>query len=280
MFGLGQDILSNVIATIIFLILGWLLSILIRLPFVYSKRKRLLQFFGSTKENPNLTAYLSTVFVQSGGSFDFRGVSRTFSGPAIPSAELSTIKPVAMLFTDPLLDGLPIAIRKWLSSKVHWSFQAISPEFKASPKNRNQVDQSNIIAVGSQYYNSIADLFTETCNPILIMVQDGSRMVIRVNQGSREGEIFEQRSGQPDDLAIVEKIQDRTNNRMVFFAAGLGVIGTIGAVNYIVRNWENLAEEFNTNAFAICLRFQDILSDPYAYKKPIELSRFKISKLP
>lgn len=277
MFGLGQDILSNIIAAIILGILGWFLSILLRLPFVYRKRRLLFQFFGITKENPNLTVYLSTVFVQNGGSVDFRGVPRTFTGPAIPSAELSTIEPLSRLFNDPLLDGLPKPLREWLSEKVHWSFQSISPVFTSSPQDRNHVAHTNIFTVGSQYYNSAADIFTETCNPILKMVQVGQRTIVRVSRGAREGDTFEQRPQQSDDLAIVEKIFDEANNRFVFFAAGLGVIGTIGAVHFTAKNWSKLMDDFDTKPFAICLRFQDVLNDPHAYKKPVELSRFQIA---
>jgi len=126
-----------------------------------------------------------------------------------------------------------------------------------------------------QFYNSIADHFLETYDPILRMVQIGQRMVIRVNKGQRSGDVFEQRQGQADDLAIVEKLYDEPNNRAVFFAAGLGVVGTIGAVNYIVNNWSKLEKDFKATPFAICLRFQNVLNDPHAYKKPIELSWFR-----
>ena len=274
MFGLGQDVLSNIIASVVIAVSGWILSILLRLPFVYRKRRRLFLFFNISKGNPNLTTYLSTVYVQTGGSVDFRGIARTFSEPAIPSAELSAIEPIAKLFNDLHLDSLPIAIRNWLGNKVHWSFQDIRPVFTASPQDRNQIAQGNIFTVGSQYYNSIADLFSETGNPILKMVQVGQGMVIRVNKGQRTGDIFEQRQEQ-EDLAIVEKLYDEANNRVIFFAGGLGVIGTIGAVNYIVDNWAKLETDFNTAPFAVCLRFQNTLRDPHAYKKPIELSWFR-----
>ena len=170
---------------------------------------------------------------------------------------------------------MPTAIRTWLGDKVHWSFHKIKLVFTASPQDRNQLAEGNIITVGSQYYNSIADHFAETNTPILKMVQVGQRMVIRVNKGQRTGDIFEQRQGQADDLAIVEKLYDEANKRVVFFAAGLGVVGTIGAVHYIVNNWSKLEIDCKTEPFAVCLRFQDVRNDPHAYKKPIELSSFR-----
>lgn len=275
MIGLGQDVLSNIIATITIAVLGWILSIILRIPFIIFKRRRLFAFFNISKEQPKLTTYLSTVFVQNGGSMDFRGIARTFAGAAIPAAELSTIEPISKLFNNANLDSLPTSIRTWLGDKVHWSFHNTKPVFTASPQNRNQIAEGNIITVGSQYYNSIADYFEETYTPALKMVQVGQRMVIRVNKGQRTGDIFEQRRGQADDIAIVEKLFDDANNRVIFFAAGLGVIGTLGAVHYIVNNWSNLEKDFKAGPFAVCLRFQNVLNDPHAYKKPIELSWFK-----
>ncbi|MCI0549640.1 MAG: hypothetical protein L0287_01660 [Anaerolineae bacterium] len=272
MFGLGQDVLSNIIATIFIAVSGWILSVILRIPFIYHKRRKLFSFFNISKENPTLTAYLSTVFVQSGGSVDFRGVARTFRGAATPSAELSTIEPIVKLFDDANLDSLPSTIRDWLGNKVHWSFHKVKPVFITSPQDKNQVAQGNIFTVGSQYYNSIADFFSETNEPIL-KIESG--VIIRVNKGQRIGDVFEQRKGQSDDLAVVEKLYDKANNRVVFFAAGLGVVGTLGAVNYVINNWSKLEKEYKTEPFAVCLRFQNVLHDPHAYKKPIELSWFR-----
>jgi hypothetical protein len=271
---LGSDVLANILAVIIIGVAGWLLSIILRLPFIYRRRRKLFEFFGVTKDRPQILVYLSTVFVILGGSIDFRGTPRTFAGPAVPAAELSTIEPVSRLFNDPSLDSLPSAFRKWLGDKVHWSFRPITPVFSSSPDNRNQVAQGNIITVGSQYYNSAGDLYTETCNPILKVIPNGQGMIIQVKKGPRTGDIFQPRQGYADDLAIVERLRDNPTRSNVFIAAGLGVIGTMGAVHFIVNNWAKLANDFGIEPFAICLRFQDVDKDPNAVMKPVELSRF------
>jgi len=49
----------------------------------------------------------------------------------------------------------------------------------------------------------------------------------------------------------------------------------MGAVHFIVERWEKLREDFGTKPFAICLRFQDVGSDPNVLMKPVELSRFQ-----
>jgi len=275
MLGLGSNILTNVLAMIAVGLAGWFLTTTLRLPFVYRRRRNLFKFFGMSGSDARLTAYLSTVFVQPGGSLDFRGTARTFAGPAIPFAELSTVEPIAKLFSDPLLEGLPAPIRAWLGNKVHWSFGSITPDFRASPQDRNAVACGNLLTVGSQYYNSAGDLYTETLGTILKMEQVPQGMRIRVQGGPRAGDSFQPRPGQPDDLAIVEKLYDQATKSTVLVAAGLGVVGTMGAVYFIVERWQELFEEFGTGRFAICLRFQNVVDDPSAFKKPIELSRFE-----
>ena len=231
---LSSNILAEIIAAVLLALLLWLLSIPLRMPFVYRKRRQLLEFFGLTKNSPNLTVYLSTVFVRSGGSVDFQGVARTFAGPAIPSAELSIVEPLSRIFSNPFLDGLPVSFRNWLAHRVHWSFKSITPTFKASPQDKTMVEKGNLFTVGSRYYNSAADLYTDTINPILSMVQINQKMMIKVVEGPQSGEVFKQRQGKVDDLAIVEKLHDSETYTTVFFAAGLSVVGTLGAVNFIV----------------------------------------------
>ena len=153
MLELGSNVLANIIAAVIIAILGWIFSIFIRLPFIYRKRKRLFQFFGITKDNSDLIIYLSTVYVQSGGSVDFRGTPRTFHGPAVPASELQVIEPIVRLFSDPFLDSLPKKIRQWLDN-IYLPFQNISPIVIASPQDRRQIRKGNIFTIGSQYYNS------------------------------------------------------------------------------------------------------------------------------
>lgn len=272
---LGSNVLAEIIATVLLALLLWLLSIPLRLPLVYRKRRQLFEFFGLTKDTPNLLVYLSTVYVRSGGSVDFQGVPRTFSGPAIPSAELSIVEPLSKLFSNPFLDGLPMSFRNWLASRVHWSFKSITPTFKASPQDRTMVEKGNVFTVGSRYYNSAADLYADTINPILSMVQINRKMKIKVQQGPQLGDVFEQRQGQVDDLAIVEKLYDSDTNTTIFFAAGLGVVGTLGAVNFIIDKWTNLQEDFGSSPFGICLRFENVRKDPNAYKRAIELFRQK-----
>lgn len=265
---------ANILAALLLLIGGWLLSFPFRLPFVYRKRKKLLDFFGIKKDKQSLIVYLSTVYVLPGGSVDFRGLQRTFSGPAIPAAELGTINVIGEIFHDTFLDSLSPNLRERLSRSWHWSFSEITPVASASPFEQKNIEKSNIIVVGSQYYNSVGDLYTETGSPMLKFEQQGEDMIICVTQGPRKGDVFQVRPNQLDDIAIVERLQDRINGTTIFFTAGRGVIGTLGATQYLADNWVELHRTFGTQDFAIVLRFQDIGKDPDTVRKPVELARF------
>jgi hypothetical protein len=273
MLDLGSNLLVNVLAGLILVVLGWVIRAPLRLPFVYRKRDRLLGFFGVTKENLSQTIYLSTVFVTQGGSADFQGDRRTFSGPAVPDYELKAIQPLVQLFDDPFLDGLPVPLRNWLSNTVHWSFRQLSPEILASPRDRNQVRHGgSLITVGSQYYNSAGDLYTETLEPYLRMMVYSSLAIIQVQRGPREGDVIRQDfNATPQDFAILEKLHDHATDTTVFIAAGLGTLGTTGAVYYLARNWHELRQRFGDSPFALCLRFDDIVADPHAHLKPTEV---------
>lgn len=275
MQGLGSNIIEQIFAAILIAMAGWLLSLVLRLPFVYRQRRELLAFFGLTRDNPTFLVYLSTLFVTPGGSADFRGNRRSFQGPAIAAIELSTVQPVSQLFISPFLLGLPASIRRWLGNSVHWTFRQVLPEFSPSPADRNQVEPTNMLTVGSQYYNAAGDLYADTGDPFLKMEQVGTGMLIRVRKGPRNGDAFQQRPNHADDLAIVERLFDEAHKTSIFIAAGIGVVGTLGGVHYLADNWQQLHKDFGTEPFAVCLRFQDVSIDPNAYKKPVELSRFQ-----
>ena len=276
MSDIGLNVLANILAALVVAILGWVASIVLRLPSVYRQRRDLFEFLGISQDEHRFLVYLSTLFVAPSGSADFRGVRRSFKGPAIPAVELAVVQPVTQLFVSPFLQSLPASIRRWLGNKVHWTFQEILPEFSPSPPNRNEIEPTNMLTVGSRYYNAAGDLYAETGDPFLKMEQVSTAMVISVRKGPREGDVFQQRPNCNDDLAIVEKLFDEAHGTTVFIAAGLGVVGTLGAVQYLIDRWAQLHDEFDTEPFAVCLRFQDVATDPSAYKKPVELARFPL----
>lgn len=272
---LGSNVLGNVIATLIVAVVVCFLSIGLSLPFVFWRRRRVFNFLGVSKGRPRFSVYFSTVFVQPGGSCDFRGTSRVFAGPALPVAELRVIQPVFDLFRNRTLDGISPCIRKWLGFRAHWSFSLITPQFSSSPQNPADVEfGGGLLTIGSQFYNSAADYFIRICDPFLILDNIGSNGRICVARGPRKGDVFQPRNGLQDDLAIVEKMYDPASQTTIFFAGGLGVVGTMGAVTYLTNNLDQLAKSYGKRRFALALRFQNVFTDPKAFTRSVELSRF------
>lgn len=269
------DIVGEIAAGLAVAAILGLVAIVLGLPYIRRRRRGLLRFFGLTKDNQRFLVYFSTLFVRTNGAADFRGRRRSFQGPAVPATELTTAQPISQLFANPLLLSLPASVRSWLGEKVHWTFRQIMPEFSFSPPSTNRVEPTNMITIGSRYYNSAGDLYAETGDPFLKMEQVGQGMVIRVRKGQRRGTEFTQRPGHRDDLAIVEKLHDGAHKTSVFIAAGLGEVGTLGAVHYLVNNWKQLHKDFGSEPFAICLRFENIGDDPFAFEKPVEEARLQ-----
>lgn len=275
MDNLWSNIFANIVSTIIIALLAWVLPLLFLIPPIYLRRLRLFRFFGITKQRNKIKVYFSSVYVLPGGSADFNGITRSFSGPATPSGELSIMQSVSDLFKEPLLDGLPKPIKEWLGKRI-WLLSNISPTFGGSPATRSKIENSNIITIGSQYYNTVTDYYTETCSPILKMIiNQNNQAIIRVTRGKRQNDIFTPRPQLDDDLGIIEKTTDKASGNTIFITAGLGVFGTISSVHFLCNNWNKLYKEFGAKTFAICIRIQNITTDPNAVKKPVELSRFQ-----
>jgi len=237
------------------------------------RRRRILKFFGLHNDSRRISVYLSTVFVKYGGSTDFKGQTRAFTGPAVPAYELALIEPIATIFTSSIIDSLPKTFTNWLSNNVHWSLGDITPLIYGSPYEKGEVNRGSIISIGSQYYNSAGDLYTDTCETKLKMNEVNSEIFIEVVRGRRKGDIFKPRTGHKDDLAIVEKVCVPEIKSTIFFASGLGIVGTTGAVLYLAENWSELYKEFGSKSFAICLRFQDIYEDTNAVARPEVIAR-------
>lgn len=274
--GFGSSITANIVSAIIIAVWGWLLSIGLRLPFVFCRRRRLFRFLGLKRDYPRFTVYFSTVFVQAGGACDFRGASRDFNGPALPLYELGVIQPVSSLFRSPVLDGLSQRLRRWLGVRAHWSFAHVLPDFTPSSLRTGDVVRGGgVLTVGSQFYNLAAHHFVQACNPMVGLEDIGRVGRIRVLRGPRQGDVFAPRDGQRDDLAVLEKMYDAATQTTIFFAGGLGVVGTLGAVTYLVNNLQVLARTYGKASFAIVLRFQNVGLDQDCHLKPVELSRFQ-----
>ena len=271
----SSSVLANIATAILLVVFGAFSAIVLRLPFIYGRRRRLLRFFGLTEENPELTVYLSTLFIKSGGAANFKGEAWGFRGAAIPLYEYQLIAPLMSLFDDPLLGSFSTRSRNWLSAKVSWIFSEIRPTFVESPRDKSQLTSTCSLAIGSRYYNSAADFYTAKSNVVLTVDYGEGSARIAALKGERAGESFQSRPEKKDELALVERTLDESSGQTVFHTAGITRWGTTGALLYLTENWEQLFADFGCGDFALCLRFQDVSDDPRALEKPIELARIK-----
>jgi len=74
-------------------------------------------------------------------------------------------------------------------------------------------------------------------------------------KGKDKGEVIRPASNQ-HDIAILERLIDHTrNNTTIIIGAGLGVIGTMGAIQYLIDHWQELDKTYRNREFALVLQF-------------------------
>lgn len=251
------DILLEVAPYIIGLVIGLVGVIIVRL----SKQRKLMRLLGIDKNIRRVNIYLSSLFVRSGHGLDFRGVPRTYEGITVPNEEFSagTAIPGALNF-DPF-ENIPPIIRKQIQEK--WPFfKPISFSVNASPFQVADIDFSSksIITLGSHGYNIVSDYCNTHGLSKLHITQNGT--VIEIVKGKHKGEIIRPVSRR-HDIAILEKVTDGSrDDATILIAAGLGVIGTMGATNYFLNHWQELHKAYDEREFALVLQFGPVGSAP------------------
>jgi hypothetical protein len=86
--------------------------------------------------------------------------------------------------------------------------------------------------------------------------------VIEVVKGTNKDEIIRPASDR-HDIAILEKLTDRDrSNCSIIIAAGLGLLGTMGAVQYLIDHWPDLQRSYGDSDFALALQFGPVDKSP------------------
>ena len=259
-----KEIVAEIAAVVVLWILSMLGAVIVLIVYTFSTRRKLFRFFGLRKDKQKLVVYLSTLLIEPGGSKDFRRIPRSYFGAATPNYELTVISTLTALFYHPSLRNLPQFLLSWLARR-HWAFGIITPTFAASPLEQNW-DFENFILVGSSGYNSVTDYYEQRGKTYLRIIDNGK--AIQISRGEYKGEEIRPPNLKDFDLAILEKTFDNDHDTTVFIAAGLGINGTRGAIEYLVENWELLLKKYKEKEFALCIRFPSILADPYGFSKP------------
>jgi len=253
--------IGDIVLTIAPYLIGVLVAFVGLVVFGLSKQRKLMRFLGVDKTARRIIVYLSSLLVPRGCAIGFDGLPRSYQGITIPIEELSVSAPLSKALKIDPFENIPPIIRKPLQEKSA-VFRALAVDVNASPMKESDIDFStrSIITVGSQGYNVVTYYCVTRNLSQLQIVQNGS--AIQIMKGKHQGETIRPASPQ-HDIAILERIVERTQSgTTIIVAAGLGVIGTMGAVQYVIDHWHELDKTYGENEFALVLQFGPVGTQP------------------
>jgi hypothetical protein len=251
------DILSGFLANLSFalflILLGWLV-------YYATKRRRLLKFF-NIKSSKRLVIYLSNLRIITGGSLGIDNKQRSYNGFAVVYNEqlFATKFKERFNYLIPALSESPSFLRKIVFADINVS---IIP----SPIQESEIEaNSSIISFGSPGYNLVSKVIEKNSKSVARFTNDNNGIQIQnLPNLNNPFNGFIQR--------IVQNTSD--NNRNLFYVAGLSERGTIGAANYLLRNWEKISKRYkNDDSFIIVVNFPTDNVENYSivFEKKIEL---------
>lgn len=233
-----NNILIGVIANFIFfaltLLIGWSI-------YLVARRRRLLKFFGCTKIK-KIVIYLSNIHVAPGGSIGPDNLPRRYSGTTVTFGETFQASLFQSLFNYliPSLANQPGILKYLLVSDVQIN---IFP----SPLNIDDIDKnSTIITFGSPGYNIVSSWAEQNLNLPIKFTNDNSEINV---EGLAPITNVRQ--------SFLQKYYDDQNKRLVFYAAGLSELGTIGSVYYLITHWRELSIKYKQNNLSIVLNINE-----------------------
>jgi hypothetical protein len=232
-------------------------SLLVYTIFVLINRQQKLRFFGICRRSPRLTVYLSRLVVESATGVEEKThgyrVTQGYRGPAVQKLEFDGAIMVRDLLKSGRVPVLPDSIREWLG-RLFLPVASMEPTIEVSPPEIHEVDalRQNVISLGSQVYNSLFCKHNEQSKHFRFEKHDGVRRVV-VTIG--EDKLILSREQPKRDIGIIERVNDPSVPRTVFYCAGLGAGATMGSVRYLVDHWKELYEENGLDEFALYLVF-------------------------
>jgi hypothetical protein len=232
--GYFQNMASNYIALAIAIILGSLI-------YWFSRRRRLLRFFGCSRGR-RIRLYLSNLDIVRGGAKDPSGLMRSYQGPSTPGYELPFIPAIFRLFLAPV-PGFSDQPGWWGSLAL----RDVEIDASPSPGSVQDIDDSaTLITVGSMAYNIVSGEIERNFEPSIRVDPDG-----RVT--SPDGVQHEGR-----EYAVLAKCRHPSRMQWAFYVAGPTRGGTTSAFLYLVQNWSSLRREFGDNSpFSVTIRVID-----------------------
>jgi len=228
------DILSNVIANLIF----WLSGGLLVASLVGRKRRRLREFFGLVKNN-RLFVYMSS-----------RPVYKPFEERGVQIEEFQLIPLISSLFLLNKNRLIPEAFSGLVDT--FWLIQNPKVEFLPSPRDSDEIQFANTICVGGPAYNVATLYYSKTNSPYSVLLYENDKWRIEIQKGTKAGKTIFADEGQ--DIAILNKCFDVENETTIFIVGGAGINGTRAAAEYLIKNWQSLQKIYGEKEFCICLK--------------------------
>lgn len=236
---MSENIFAGFLANLsfaLFLIgVGWVI-------YLTTERRRLLNFF-NISETKRLTIYLSNLRVIPGGTIGIDNINRTYYGHAVVYNEqiYATRLKERFNYLVPSLSETP----SFLSKIV---FADISVSIIPSPLVESEIGaNSSIISFGSPGYNKASTLIEN--NPLSAVKFINDNCAIKVQNVPNMND--------PSNGIIQRLVINTTEcKRSLFYVAGLSERGTIGAANYLLKNWKTLNKRYKKNeSFIVVIKF-------------------------
>lgn len=246
--------IGDIVLTIAPYVVGFLFAFISFIIFRFSKQRKLYNFLKPDKEKKQTLVYLSSLLIPRGGAVGFDGRPRSYQGITIPTEELSISSRLVNALAIDVFEYIPPIVRKKLQEKFAF-FRPLAINVTASPMQEQEIDFStrSIITVGSQGYNVVTN-YVVSHNLCQAQISHNG-MAIQINKGKGRGEVIRPATNQ-HDIAVLERVIDSTSDdTTIFVCAGLGVVGTMGAIQYLVDHWEELSKVYKDQEFAIILQF-------------------------
>lgn len=248
---LENQYVANILSDFIFVLLTALLGLLF---YRLTRRRNLYSFFGL--DSRRVVIYMSNLFIpRKGATSGFGGLPRSYTGSAIPYYEITMLPPLLRFFNIiiPGVGDLPDILKTLTLSDI-------KIEYKASPLAVGEIDDNSVIfSFGSPGYNVVSDFVQKKLSPKMLMIKDNMQII-----NAQTGDVM----GEGRNVAFLQKVFDKENQRWVFYAAGIDENGTKGALLYLIRNWSGLRRKYGKKAFSICFEFPWSKEDPKGFNKP------------
>ena len=267
---MNQELLLNIAADLISAVIITIFGVATFIAAFIFERQKLLKFFGINARNPGLSVFVSRLEIKPGGTTGFEPLAKGYFGPGIIRVEYRGALIIRDVFRSSLLGRLPRGLQGWLRQQAI-VLADIDPSIDVSPQNIDELQNGNLVLLGTGIYNLGSKIYLDHPSSCFRYGKNdkGDRVFV-LNTPGMEGVEMPGRSINRE-LGVVQRINDRKNNRVIFICAGLGASATYGCARYLMENWKKLHRTYKDGEFGICLAFegQPFNSEDVARPKPV-----------